>query len=115
LKKGLSVLPVTKKLYIRLPVPLNNHHWGLYDSFRLSEERLGILTTKTKTSYEQGLCMVESIFKRTEIGANGINMSGGQRWRVAFAQALYSLAGTFILDDIFSAVDSVEVGQSHGP
>ena len=42
----------------------------------------------------------------TEIGANGINLSGGQRWRVTFARALYSRAGILILDDIFSALDS---------
>ena len=42
----------------------------------------------------------------TEIGANGINLSGGQRWRVTFARALYSRAGILVLDDIFSAVDT---------
>lgn len=42
----------------------------------------------------------------TDIGANGINLSGGQRWRVSFARALYSRAGILILDDIFSAVDA---------
>ena len=42
----------------------------------------------------------------TDIGANGINLSGGQKWRVSFARALYSRAGTLILDDIFSAVDA---------
>ncbi|KAI9752146.1 MAG: hypothetical protein M4579_005746 [Chaenotheca gracillima] len=42
----------------------------------------------------------------TEIGANGINLSGGQRWRVSFARALYSRAGILLLDDIFSAVDT---------
>jgi ABC-type sulfate/molybdate transport systems ATPase subunit len=42
----------------------------------------------------------------TEVGANGINLSGGQRWRVTFARALYSRAGILILDDIFSAVDA---------
>ncbi|GAB7352412.1 hypothetical protein MBLNU459_g2838t1 [Dothideomycetes sp. NU459] len=42
----------------------------------------------------------------TEIGATGINLSGGQRWRLTFARALYSRAGILILDDIFSAVDS---------
>lgn len=44
--------------------------------------------------------------EHTEIGANGINLSGGQRWRVTFARALYSRAGILILDDIFSAVDA---------
>jgi ABC-type multidrug transport system fused ATPase/permease subunit len=42
----------------------------------------------------------------TEIGANGINLSGGQRWRITFARALYSRAGILVLDDIFSAVDA---------
>ena len=44
--------------------------------------------------------------EQTEIGANGINLSGGQRWRVTFARALYSRAGILVLDDIFSAVDA---------
>lgn len=42
----------------------------------------------------------------TDIGANGVNMSGGQRWRVSFARALYSRAGILIMDDIFSALDA---------
>ena len=42
----------------------------------------------------------------TEIGANGINLSGGQRWRVTLARAFYSRAGILVLDDIFSAVDA---------
>lgn len=42
----------------------------------------------------------------TDIGANGINLSGGQRWRVTFARALYSRASILVLDDIFSAVDA---------
>lgn len=42
----------------------------------------------------------------TDIGANGINLSGGQKWRMAFARALYSRAGILIMDDLFSAVDA---------
>ena len=42
----------------------------------------------------------------TDIGANGINLSGGQRWRISFARALYSRAGILVLDDIFSALDA---------
>lgn len=42
----------------------------------------------------------------TEIGANGINLSGGQKWRITLARAIYSRAGILILDDIFSAVDA---------
>jgi ABC-type multidrug transport system ATPase subunit len=43
---------------------------------------------------------------QTDIGANGINLSGGQRLRVSFARALYSRAGILIMDDIFSALDT---------
>lgn len=42
----------------------------------------------------------------TRIGAHGINISGGQRWRISLARALYSRARTILLDDIFSAVDA---------
>ncbi|KAI9729565.1 MAG: hypothetical protein M1834_006761 [Cirrosporium novae-zelandiae] len=42
----------------------------------------------------------------TDIGANGVNLSGGQKWRVSLARALYSRAGILVLDDIFSAVDA---------
>lgn len=44
--------------------------------------------------------------ERTEIGANGINLSGGQKWRVTLARAIYSRAGVLVFDDIFSAVDA---------
>ncbi|KAL8958720.1 MAG: hypothetical protein Q9193_004276 [Seirophora villosa] len=46
----------------------------------------------------------------TDIGVGGINLSGGQKWRVSFARALYSRAGVLVLDDIFSAVD-IHVGR----
>ncbi|KAI5452228.1 hypothetical protein NCC49_000793 [Naganishia albida] len=42
----------------------------------------------------------------TEIGERGINLSGGQRSRVALARAAYSSADVVILDDPLSAVDS---------
>ncbi|KAL2755097.1 hypothetical protein ACRALDRAFT_2106706 [Sodiomyces alcalophilus JCM 7366] len=43
---------------------------------------------------------------RTELGASGVNLSGGQKWRVTLARAVYSRAGILVLDDIFSAVDA---------
>mmetsp|Transcript_15499 Transcript_15499/g.34859 ORF Transcript_15499/g.34859 Transcript_15499/m.34859 type:complete len:1179 (+) Transcript_15499:976-4512(+) len=47
----------------------------------------------------------------TEIGERGINLSGGQKARVALARALYSKeAGLLLLDDPLSAVDS-HVGE----
>ena len=54
---------------------------------------------------EKDLEMLEDA-DMTDIGANGINLSGGQKWRVSFARALYSRAGILVLDDIFSAVDA---------
>ena len=43
---------------------------------------------------------------QTEVGAQGITLSGGQRWRVTLARAIYSRAGILILDDVFSALDA---------
>ncbi|KAJ9111012.1 hypothetical protein QFC22_006657 [Naganishia vaughanmartiniae] len=42
----------------------------------------------------------------TEIGERGINLSGGQRSRIALARATYSNAEVVLLDDPLSAVDS---------
>lgn len=47
---------------------------------------------------------------QTEIGENGINLSGGQRARVSLARAVYSGADVYLLDDPMSAVDS-QVGK----
>ncbi|KAJ2155930.1 ABC transporter C member 13 [Coemansia sp. RSA 552] len=42
----------------------------------------------------------------TRIGENGINISGGQRARLALARALYTRADIYVLDDPLSAVDA---------
>ncbi|TIB31951.1 hypothetical protein E3P84_02752 [Wallemia ichthyophaga] len=43
---------------------------------------------------------------QTEIGEQGLNLSGGQKARVSLARAVYSRATTLLLDDVLSAVDS---------
>ncbi|KAJ2408605.1 hypothetical protein GGI10_004818, partial [Coemansia sp. RSA 2530] len=42
----------------------------------------------------------------SEIGHAGINLSGGQKTRLALARAIYMEAKVFILDDLLSAVDA---------
>ena len=46
----------------------------------------------------------------TDIGSQGVNLSGGQRSRLTMARALYSRAEFIVMDDVFSAVDA-HVGQ----
>ncbi|ORX67491.1 hypothetical protein DL89DRAFT_269289 [Linderina pennispora] len=43
---------------------------------------------------------------QTEIGSRGINLSGGQKVRLALARAIYSRADIYLFDDILAAVDS---------
>ncbi|RHY25244.1 hypothetical protein DYB32_008436, partial [Aphanomyces invadans] len=48
---------------------------------------------------------------RTEIGAKGLNLSGGQKARVSLARACYSDADVFILDSPLSAVDAIVASE----
>jgi ABC-type multidrug transport system fused ATPase/permease subunit len=42
----------------------------------------------------------------TEIGERGVNLSGGQKARIALARAVYSACPLVLLDDVLSAVDA---------
>ncbi|RLO07598.1 hypothetical protein DYB28_000408 [Aphanomyces astaci] len=64
--------------------------------------------------YERAIavsCLVDDLAMlpfgdRTEIGEKGINLSGGQRTRVALARAIYQDADVYLFDDVLAAVDS---------
>lgn len=43
----------------------------------------------------------------TIIGERGVNLSGGQRARIALARACYAIADVYLLDDVLAAVDQV--------
>ncbi|EIN12781.1 multidrug resistance-associated ABC transporter [Punctularia strigosozonata HHB-11173 SS5] len=47
---------------------------------------------------------------QSEIGEQGIGLSGGQKARVSLARAVYSRASTVLLDDVLSAVDAHTAG-----
>ncbi|KAK0487292.1 P-loop containing nucleoside triphosphate hydrolase protein [Armillaria novae-zelandiae] len=42
---------------------------------------------------------------RTEVGENGLTLSGGQKARVTLARAIYSRAKVLLLDDVLAALD----------
>lgn len=48
---------------------------------------------------------------QTEIGERGVNLSGGQKARIALARAVYSKAKIYLFDDPLAAVDA-HVGKS---
>ncbi|KAI1298559.1 P-loop containing nucleoside triphosphate hydrolase protein [Xylaria venustula] len=77
----------------------DNILFGLpYDPYRYAKTTEVCALTKDIEMFSDG--------DQTEIGANGINLSGGQKWRITLARAIYSRAGILVLDDIFSAVDA---------
>ncbi|WVQ74599.1 hypothetical protein IAR50_004200 [Cryptococcus sp. DSM 104548] len=43
----------------------------------------------------------------TEVGEKGITLSGGQKARITLARAVYSKSAVVLLDDIFSALDTL--------
>ncbi|RCN49284.1 ABC transporter, ATP-binding protein [Ancylostoma caninum] len=48
----------------------------------------------------------------TEIGEKGINLSGGQKARIALARAVYQDCDVYLLDDPLSAVDAHVLGST---
>jgi len=77
----------------------NNILFGLPDDpIRYDKVLKACALSKDLAMFEDG--------DQTEVGAQGISLSGGQKWRLTLARAFYSRAGILILDDVFSALDA---------
>ncbi|KAI9649273.1 hypothetical protein NHQ30_001843 [Ciborinia camelliae] len=77
----------------------DNILFGLpFDSIRYQKVLDACALTKDLDMFDDG--------DMTEVGAQGISLSGGQKWRLTLARAFYSRAGILILDDVFSALDA---------
>jgi ABC-type multidrug transport system fused ATPase/permease subunit len=77
----------------------DNILFGLpYDSLRYQKVIEACALSQDLGIFEDG--------DQTEVGAQGISLSGGQKWRLTLARAFYSRAGIIIMDDVFSALDA---------
>lgn len=98
------ILPTAKAYVAQTPwienaTIKNNILFGLpYDPVRYEKVVEACALTKDLAMFEDG--------DSTEVGAQGISLSGGQKWRLTLARAFYSRAGILILDDVFSALDA---------
>lgn len=89
----------------------------LYQSFDSSNKEANTVSdenNQTNFQYDQiiKLCQLSKDLEmlsnqdNTEIGEKGINLSGGQKSRIALARAIYSNRDIFLLDDPFSSLDA---------
>ncbi|KAL1734118.1 P-loop containing nucleoside triphosphate hydrolase protein [Schizophyllum commune] len=96
---GGSVAYVPQKPWIQSTTVRQNIAFGLEEN----ESRLRAAIRACSLDHDiERLPMGE----RTEIGENGVTLSGGQKARISLARAVYSNADVILLDDVFSAVDS---------
>ncbi|PTB66969.1 P-loop containing nucleoside triphosphate hydrolase protein [Trichoderma citrinoviride] len=77
----------------------NNVLFGLpFDPVRYDKVLQACALSQDLSLFEDG--------DETEVGAQGVTLSGGQKWRLTLARALYSRAGIMVIDDVFSALDA---------
>jgi ABC-type multidrug transport system fused ATPase/permease subunit len=94
-----AVAYVSQTPWIENATIKNNILFGLPDDpVRYEQVIQACALTKDLAMFEDG--------DSTEVGAQGISLSGGQKWRLTLARAFYSRAGILILDDVFSALDA---------
>ncbi|KAL4105868.1 hypothetical protein PRIC1_003924 [Phytophthora ramorum] len=94
-----SVAYVSQQPFIQNATVRDNITFGLPFDAEKYEEALRVSSLKKDLR-------ILTAGDRTEIGEKGINLSGGQRTRVAIARAVYQDTDIYLLDDILSAVDS---------
>ncbi|KAH6603669.1 P-loop containing nucleoside triphosphate hydrolase protein [Trichoderma cornu-damae] len=82
----------------------NNVLFGLpFDAVRYDKVLQACALSQDLALFEDG--------DETEVGAQGVTLSGGQKWRLTMARALYSRAGIMVIDDVLSALDA-HVGKN---
>jgi ABC-type transport system involved in cytochrome bd biosynthesis fused ATPase/permease subunit len=85
--------------------------WLLYDTLR-ANILLNREFDNDRLQYVISMCDLDKDFKGlpmgdlTIVGENGVNLSGGQKARVALARALYNNSDIYLLDDPLSALDA---------
>eukprot|EP00801_Mesodinium_rubrum_P000140 Mrub_00140.p1 GENE.Mrub_00140~~Mrub_00140.p1 ORF type:complete len:1272 (+),score=145.19 Mrub_00140:200-3817(+) len=70
----------------------------------LNDDKIKSLLNLTKLEHDISM-LQDGLY--TEIGDNGVNLSGGQKSRVQLCRALYTDADLVILDDPFSSLDPI--------
>lgn len=76
------------------------------------EENIKLGEQKDIAPYLKAVCFDEEVAQmpqgsKTSVGSRGVRLSGGQQSRTALARTLYNAQHILILDDPFSAVDSI--------
>jgi ABC-type multidrug transport system fused ATPase/permease subunit len=107
------------------PCPKNEQGWLREDQCCYVPQTAFLINASVKENILFGLPLIESRYQstldacgllpdlklledgdETEIGENGIGLSGGQKIRVTLARAAYGRGATVLLDDCLSAVDA---------
>ncbi|UZJ56745.1 hypothetical protein CBS101457_006065 [Exobasidium rhododendri] len=113
-------------------VTLNEDNWLQNDQCTYVPQTAFLVNASLKENILFGLPLFESRYQatldacgllpdlqlledgeETEIGENGIGLSGGQKARVSLARAIYGRGQTVLLDDCLSAVDAHTASHIH--
>ncbi|KAJ2255882.1 Canalicular multispecific organic anion transporter 2 [Coemansia sp. RSA 455] len=90
-------------------MPLTSGQGRIHGRIGYVEQKPWIMDATFRENVLMGADFDEAYFSGdlTTIGANGVNLSGGQKVRLALARALYMRADIYVLDDLLAAVDTL--------